>query len=138
MKTVKIFRDESTNQGTFGRLTMEGFHCFTGELPWLNNESKISCIPAGKYIAQWAKSPRLHKLTYRLTNVPHRDGVLIHSANLMGNKAAGYKAQLEGCIALGERRGYLEGQKAILISQPTVKAFERLLDGQPFILEINS
>jgi len=137
MRTVRIKRKESGPHGTFGWLVTEGFSCFTGELPWLDNASRVSCIPVGTYDVLWAMSPRFKRYTYRLLNVPDRGGVLIHSANLMGDKAKGLRAQLEGCIALGEKVGYMDGQKALLLSRPAVSAFERMLGGQSFKLEIS-
>ena len=36
--------------GTNGKLECEGkFICYTIELPWNNNEKRVSCIPVGKY-----------------------------------------------------------------------------------------
>ena len=120
------------DQGTFGRLGP----WFTGELPWRNNASLISCIPAGKYRVVWAPSPRLHKNTYRILGVPNREGILVHSCNFLGDRSLGYRCQLLGCIALGERLGVMEGQRAILVSRPAVRAFEDLMKRQPFELEI--
>ena len=37
--------------GTNGKLEYEGkFICSTIELPWINNEKRVSCIPEGKYL----------------------------------------------------------------------------------------
>jgi hypothetical protein len=141
MITVKLKRPvgpvgTTDNQGTFGTLTAESFSAFSGELPWRDNAGSLSCIPVGSYKVVWAKSPRLKRYTYRLLDVPGRSGVLIHSANLMGDVSLGFKSQLLGCIALGERLGRLDNQKALLVSMPAVRSFESLLGGQPFILEI--
>ena len=36
--------------GTNGKLKCDGeFICYTIELPWKNNEKRVSCIPVGKY-----------------------------------------------------------------------------------------
>ena len=109
---------------------------FSAELPWRDNLQGKSCIPEGKYRVVWGLSPRLKKFTYRILDVPARSGVLIHSANLMGNVDAGFKCQLEGCIALGERRGVMEGQKAILLSKPAIRRFEDKMERKEFTLEI--
>jgi len=134
MITLKRF--DSSDQGTFGRLTTNGFSCFTGELPWRDNQAGVSCIPAGSYRVIWAWSPHLGKTTYRLLDIPGRAGVLIHSSNLMGDRAMGFKAQLLGCIALGEKLGVMEGQKALLLSRPAVRLFEDLMGRRPFTLEV--
>jgi hypothetical protein len=54
----------------------------------------------------------------------------------MGDKLLGYRAQLNGCIALGERLGWLDGQKALLLSAPAVRRFEAHMGREPFKLEI--
>lgn len=133
-----IRRQPGTDHGTFGRLTVEGhaFTAYTGELPWRGNRTGASCIPAGVYRCVWSQSPRLKRATYRLLDVPERSGVLIHPANLFGDRALGLKAQVQGCIALGERIGWMEGQRAILRSVPAVRRFETLMGGKPFDLEI--
>ena len=137
MLTVKLKRSVGTDaQGTFGTLSAEHFSAFSGELPWRGNAGSLSCIPVGTYQVIWGKSPRLKKYTYRILDVPGRSGVLIHSANLMGDTALGFKSQLLGCIALGERLGKLDNQKALLVSMPAVRNFETLMGGQPFKLVI--
>lgn len=131
-----ILRVESGDQGTFGRLTAGRFSCFTGELPWRNNRPGASCVPEGRYAVLWAKSPRLGRFTYRLLDVPGRDGILIHPSNLMGDAKMGFRAQLLGCISLGERLGWMGGQKALLLSRPAVRAFEDYMGRKPFMLEV--
>lgn len=131
MKLV-LQRLETSDEGTFGRL----LDWYTGELPWRNNAPSVSCIPAGEYQCVWAWSPRFKRSTYRLLSVPGRAGVLIHAANLMGDAALGYRSQLNGCIALGEKFGWIEGQKAVLLSRPAVGRLENALRQQPFVLEV--
>ena len=133
-----IRRQPGTDHGTFGRLSVEGhaFTCHTGELPWRGNRKGASCILVGVYRCVWSQSPRLKRATYRLLDVPERSGVLIHPANLFGDRALGLKAQVQGCIALGERIGWMGGQRAILRSLPAVRQFETLMGGKPFDLEI--
>ena len=73
---------------------------------------------------------------YILGSVHSRSGIRIHPANLAGDSALGYKSQLNGCIALGERLGWINGQKALLMSAPAVRRAEAAFGGQPFLLEI--
>ena len=54
----------------------------------------------------------------------------------MGDKTKGYRCQLNGCIALGERLGYIDGQKALLLSAPAMRRFLDAARGEPFTLEI--
>jgi len=102
MRVASLVRFATGNEGTFGTMTLDsGFYCFTLELPWSANQRGKSCIPEGKYDVVWAESPGRKEHTYRLMNVPGRDGILIHSANLAGDKDQGFVSQLEGCIAPG-------------------------------------
>jgi hypothetical protein len=43
---------------------------------------------------------------------------------------------LNGCIAIGEKLGWMSGQKALLLSAPAVRRFETHMNKQPFELEI--
>lgn len=64
-------------------------HCI--ELPWKNNEPRISCIPEGKYRLSKRYSPQFGQHLY-VEDVPRRTGILIHPAN-------DAKQELQGCIA---------------------------------------
>lgn len=136
MKKVKIVRIERSEKQTSGILTTDGFECKTLELPDKNNASKVSCIPTGKYICKYTKSPLFSKnagkdvLTYAILNVPNRAGIRIHSAN--------YARQLLGCIALGSihKDLDLDGQLDVLHSGDTMKKFESLMNYEDFELEI--
>ena len=86
---------------------------YTLELPYRNNESKISSIPAGEYDAtikfEGGNGPYENE-GYRITllNVPDRSGIQIHIGN--------YPTQIEGCILVGTKvhpgTCTLEGSKA--------------------------
>lgn len=136
MDWLILERLESGNQGTFGRLLGKNFSFFSGELPWRENASNISCIHAGVYHCVPTYSPMLRTTAYLVSNVHGRSGIRIHAANFMGSKLMGLHCQLNGCIALGEKMGIMDGQKAILISRPAVKRFEMLMKLKPFVLEI--
>ena len=140
MRKAWLERLETSNEGTFGVLRVENHDCleffYTGELPWRKNKANVSCIPKGKYIAIWTKSPRFQRLMYLISKVPARAGIRVHAANFMGNPKKGFRRQLHGCIALGEKLGWLGGQKAILVSRPAIRRFEDITNGKPFELEI--
>jgi hypothetical protein len=129
-------RCESTDEGTFGRLSVKGVDFFSGELPWRNNASNISCIPSGIYRVKWTLSPRFKRFMYLVTEVKSRSGIRFHSANLCGDKSLGLRCQLNGCISLGQNIGFIDGQRALLFSKPAIRRFEKLLDKQDFDLEI--
>ncbi len=78
--------------GTNGELRCVGKTiCFTIELPWLQNQRNISCIPEGRYELKkrFVQKFGLHLL---VVDVPDRSWILIHPAN-------NAKTQLKGCIA---------------------------------------
>lgn len=137
MKIV-LKRFESGAQGTFGQIFAPGLTLYTGELPWRENQPNISCIPEGEYECLWTWSPRFRRFMYLVDSVPHRSGIRKHPANLMGAADRGYKSQLNGCIALGEKLGWIEDQKALLLSAPAVRRFEEHMRYAPFKLEVKS
>jgi len=110
---------------------------FTGELPWRDNQTNISCIPEGKFECRWTYSARFKRYMYEI-KVPGRVGIRIHSANLMGDASKNFKCQLNGCISLGEKLGSIENQKAVLLSAPAVRHFESYMNHEPFELEIRN
>lgn len=136
MKKALLTRLDSSDQGTFGKIKVDSLTLFTGELPRRENKSNISCIPAGLYRCVWTFSPRFKRFMYLVENVPQRTGIRKHSANLMGDKSLGLKCQLNGCIALGEKLGWINGQKALLLSAPAMRRFESFMERKPFMLEV--
>ena len=136
MKRILLLRKTTSDQGTFGSIHLENLTLFSGELPWLDNRPNVSCIPTGVYQCVYTPSARFKRRLYAVTSVQGRAGVRFHSANLMGNTTLGYKAQLNGCIALGEKLGTIEGQRAILLSASAMRKFETALNYEPFELEV--
>lgn len=85
--TRKYFPD-----GTNGKLECEGkVICNTIELPWKNNETKVSCIPEGKYFIKKRFSKKF-KWHLELEEVRNRNLILFHPAN-------NAIKELNGCIA---------------------------------------
>jgi hypothetical protein len=135
LKEVYLFRTTTSNQGTEGILATDGFFCRTLELPWRNNKQNISCIPSGEYIVKIRKSNKFGTV-YWINSVPNRSWILIHSGNLAGDVSKGFKTNVEGCILLGKKQGFLYGQRAVLISRPTVRAFMEFMKYKEFKLTI--
>ena len=133
-----LYREKSTEQGTPGVLSVpeKAFACFSIELPWRDNLVSLSCIPVGEYVCERYFSPSFKQYLYRVCDVPGRSGIAIHSGNVAGNKEKGYKTHSLGCILLGKRLGVLWDQDAILVSRMTIGNFFRLMDTQPFKLQI--
>jgi Family of unknown function (DUF5675) len=78
--------------GTNGKLECEGkFICNTIELPWKENEKRISCIPEGEYLLQKRYS-RKFKWHLEVIDVKNRKLILFHPAN-------NALKELKGCIA---------------------------------------
>lgn len=135
MKTVRLQRLSESAAGTQGMLQTEGFSCKTLELPWRNNIRQKSCIPEGSYRCQITQSPRFGRI-YGLFGTAPRANILIHSGNYAGDVDKGLKSHVQGCILLGKYFGTMDGQRAILLSRPTVRAFMDHMKGEPFTLVV--
>ena len=78
--------------GTNGKLGCDGkFICNTIELPWKENEKRVSCVPEGKYSLSKRFSAK-HQWHLEIVGVPGRSLILFHPAN-------NALAELNGCIA---------------------------------------
>jgi hypothetical protein len=92
MPELVLSRHRLLTNVTLGRFYVNGkLLCCTLELPWLKNAKGKSCVPVGTYSMEYSYSPAFRRNTWRLLDVPGRDGILIHAAN--------YTRQLKGCIA---------------------------------------
>lgn len=94
-----------TKTQTLGRYIYNGQQiAVVLELPWKDNQRKVSCIPVGTYrvIRRWSAR---HKTHFHITGVPNRDMVLIHVAN--------HTEQLEGCQAPGQYFTFLDKNATI-------------------------
>lgn len=136
MDRIILERFTTSDQGTFGKIRIDEKIFYTLELPWRENSNNFSCIPVGVYVCDYTFSARFKKWMYQVQDVNNRTGIRIHSANLAGDKSCGYKCQLNGCIALGEKIGVIEGQRAVLLSTSAIRKFESLLNRESFILEV--
>lgn len=133
---VVIDRFDRGDQGNFGHVWTRGPRFFSGELPSRDNRPNISCIPPKRYQVVWTWSDHFRRFMYLLLGTDPRAGIREHSANFMGDESKGFRRQLNGCIALGERLGWMDGQKALLLSAPAVRRFESFMGKRPFLLEI--
>jgi hypothetical protein len=101
--------------GTNGTLVYEGkILCHTIELPWKQNETKVSCIPEGEYFIskRFSKKFQWH---LEVLDVKNRSFILFHPAN-------NALQELKGCIAPVTK---LSGPGLGLMSR---KAFTKLKD----------
>ena len=92
------------------------FECDSLELPWLNNQKQISCIPTGKYLVKKRYSKKF-KNHLHITNVEDRSYILIHSGN--------YYTDILGCVLVG-RLGFVNSDDIIDVSS-SKKTLKKLL-----------
>lgn len=101
----------------------------TLELPWLNNEKQVSCIPANQYKVVVRTSDK-YKRHLHILNVPNRDFILIHHGNYAGSKNPNTgKSDILGCILVGKLHNDLNGDgiKDITHSTSTIKQIMSLI-----------
>ena len=110
-------------EGTNGKLQCEGkLLCKTIELPWRNNERRVSCIPEGKYLLRKRYSNKF-KWHLEVIDVKNRSFILIHPAN-------NALLELNGCIApvtkiSGAGTGLLSRRAFAIVKEVVYKALER-------------
>ena len=79
-------------EGTNGKIRCGGrLICATIELPWKQNQRRISCIPEGRYLLKRRYSRRF-KWHIEVVGAKGRDLILMHPAN-------NAMLELQGCIA---------------------------------------
>lgn len=111
---------ECLEERTLGKLYInKEFFCSTIEDKYrdLSKEKKVygeTCIPFGTYKVIINMSPKYGRLMPRLLDVPHFDGILIHSGNTEQDSA--------GCLLVGKR----SGQKVINSRDTFNRLFARL------------
>jgi len=135
LKVVQLHRDTDDGYQTLGRVYVFEdnkliFKCKSLELPWKENKRRISCYAPGEYDCEMTMSSRFKKMLYLVLNVPDRDGIRWHSAN--------YYTQLAGCTALGDEHKDInyDSKLDVIHSGNTMKAFEKILNYEPFKLGV--
>lgn len=119
-------------KGTNGMLYLNNaLQCYTIELPLMDNQPRISCIPEGSYALKKRYSPKF-KQHLLVQDVHKRGAILIHPAN-------DALKELKGCIApvsilTGEGKG-LQSRTAIEKLRTLVYA---ALAYETFLLTIKS
>ena len=103
---ISIKRIDYSDKQTLGILTVYDklnfplWECRTLELPWKENQKRVSCIPTGEYKVVKRQSEK-YKNHFHILDVPNRSYILIHPAN--------YVRQLLGCIAVGWEHTDIDG-----------------------------
>lgn len=94
MKLI-INRHPSGINSTLGFLQLEcdtSFFLYIMELPWKNNEQRVSCIPCGLYDLEYRVSEKYGEHIL-VKDVPGRSYILFHWGN--------YPKNYKGCIGSG-------------------------------------
>ncbi len=88
LELIRKYFDEGTNGEI---LYQDRLMTYSIELPWKNNQARVSCIPEGRYelIKRWSPKFGRH---LQVMNVSGREYILIHPANEA-------LLELKGCIA---------------------------------------
>lgn len=104
------------------------FNCYTLELPWKDNEKRVSCIPKGVYNVEKRQSTK-YKHHFHILDVPNRSYILIHQGN--------YNWHTKGCILVGKTLTDInaDGLRDTTSSVATMNKLNKILP-QTFKLEI--
>lgn len=86
------------NDCTIGRMSYGSLSFFSLELPSLNNQQNVSCIPEGEYQCEKITSPSLGECI-EIKDVEGRTYIRIHTGN--------YTSQIKGCVLVGDGIKYL-------------------------------
>lgn len=105
--------------GTFGRIIMEGFECYTVERPWAGNRPRESCIPEGTYRLAPCVFERGGYASFEILDVPDRSLIKIHVGNT--------KDDVLGCVALGRSLGLVGGMWAVTHSRAAFSDWMRIM-----------
>lgn len=111
--TLVIQRNVSCNHGEAGgSLSIAGAEAArTLELPWRNNEQKISRVPAGSYAARIRADGDLG-WRVELIDVPDRENIQLHVGN--------YPRHTVGCVLIGTDIASTDGTCALKQSKPAM------------------
>jgi hypothetical protein len=132
---IKIIRFKHDTIQTIGRgeVYISGykvFDFFTLELPWLDNQREISCIPVGDYACKKRHSQR-YENHFHVLNVPNRSYILIHHGN--------YFKDTLGCILPGKTLADIDGDgyRDVTHSKQTMAKLNELLPDEFEVKIIN-
>lgn len=130
MKKVKLLRvTEDPTKPQRGVLLVGGEPIIvTLELPWRDNEPKLSCIPTGVYTCKRDTNRKTTgglriPVTYEVAGVPNRNGILFHVGNTTKDT--------HGCIITGSSFGYISDEPAVLDSKLAFNKWLNIMDDVP-------
>lgn len=114
-----LITSESIISNPFNSSFIPLFSAQSLERGWLDNEPNKSCVPVGEYHCVYEYSDSFNKKLWELYGVEGRSECKFHSAN--------YWHQLNGCIALGVERLFLDSDKQYDVSR-SVETMQRFDD----------
>lgn len=128
MSLLRLIRYNHHSSATVGDLI---FPCGTVlkslELPWLDNQNYVSCIPIGIYQVKKRMSPVVKRTSkgkyeegFEICNVPNRTFVMFHIGNFPRNS--------DGCVLTGETEGFHDGAPAVWNSGVAFDRFMELME----------
>lgn len=130
---VHLIRVTSGEQGTIGVLSAVGLELATLELPWVNNEPGISCIPNGSYRCECSISDK-YGWCYCINDVPGRENIVIHHGEVAGNRKAGLKADTYGGVMVGMK---IDGSR-LVSSKVAFGCLHLFFQNKPIQLQVRS
>ena len=117
-----------TPLGVFGKMEIAGRTIWTVELPWLDNQRRVSCIPEGEYTCRPRRYFKGGYDAIEICDVPERSEIMIHKGNTIKD--------LAGCIAPGMKLGVSKGTWAVLDSAGAFALLMKRYGGREFRLRI--
>ena len=124
MADIKIQRLSYSRTETIGIIYVNGLRFFTLELPWLDNQKNISCIPTGEYYYIKRVSPGKGYEVIELVDVPDRAYIQIHLGN--------YTRQIEGCILPGTGLKDINRDGVVDVTN-SEEAFNQIMNHAPVV-----
>jgi len=138
---IKLFINRTYNEkqtpgeGFLYKDDVKLFSFKTLELPWLDNQSRISCIPEGTYTVVVRHSNKYSRHLH-ITDVEGRSYILIHWGNYAAsmNPRSG-KSDILGCVLVGKAHLDIDGDgiKDITSSKVTFNKIMSLISDDDVI-----
>lgn len=127
---ITLKRVASSTKGTFGVMIQDDIPlAVTCEDPWNDNNRKISCIPAGRYLCQPFNGTK-YKDVWQVMDVPNRSAILIHQGNTINHT--------EGCILVGRGFYNIGGLPSVTDSRLTLDMLRVKLPDSFYLSIINA
>lgn len=138
---VRLQRERMDAGSTTGRLIVQGLlSCVTLELAWKDNQSGVSCIPAGEWHFRRRYSQANGQEVFTGYN-PAKKVFDIAGRTLINIEKANYARQLRGCVALGVTVADLDKDGILDITESRIafgQFMDLMRDTTQFILDVNN